>query len=273
LLQGYVDAGEMSQAQEMISLADGVGVRVTKAMYMVLIVGWGRAGEYEKARASYMAVSRGTIRGADTPTVCAMIQAAYRCRKWTSAANFARTDLLQRDFNGRYIGRRGKRLGPQATLVAFEAFRRVKAFDEAIYVAGRSGPALSSQLRRQLRQLLRWLSKSNSVKSKEQLDEVQKILDADDVARPAHSRHAPSAKTIRKKLARVVKGRSKRGAGTKKLLARLVQAAERGDAELDGIVAERNVKGAVHGQIMDNTEKVREQSSEAHKLDEAASAS
>jgi hypothetical protein len=267
LLQGYVDAGEMSQAQEMMSLADGVGVRVTKAMYMALIVGWGRAGEYEKARASYMAVSRGTTRGADTPTVCAMIQAAYRCRKWTSAVNFARTDLLQRDYNGRYIGRRGKRLGPQATLVAFEAFRRVKAFDEAIYVAGRSGPALSSQLRRQLRQLHRWLGRSNSVKSKEQLDEVRKILDADDVARPAHSRHAPSGKTIRKKLARVVKGRSKRGAGTKKLLARLVQAAERGDADPAGTIAERDVKGALHGQAVNDNEGGLEQSSEAQKVE------
>ncbi|GFZ45329.1 hypothetical protein JCM24511_03055 [Saitozyma sp. JCM 24511] len=272
LLQGYVDAGEMGQAQEMISLADGVGVQVTKAMFMTLIVGWGRAGEYEKARASYLAVSRGTPRGADTPTVCAMIQAAYRCRKWTSAANLARTDLLQRDFNGRYIGRRGKRLGPQATLVAFEAFRRVKAFDEAIYVAGRSGPALSSQLRRRLRQLHQWLSRSSSVKSKEQVDEVQRILDADDVARPAHSRQAPSAKAIRKKLARIVKGRSKRGSGTKKLLARLVQAAEQGDAAPAGITAERDVKGDVHGQAVNDDKGGPELSSEADKLDEAASA-
>jgi tetratricopeptide (TPR) repeat protein len=223
LLQGYADAGDMVQAEEILALAGAVGVQISKAMYMALIVGWGQVGKARKAEEAYGALCR-SPRGADTPAICAMIQAAYRCGDFDRAARYTRTDLLHQASDGSSTPGMPRKLDTQSATVAVTALRSVNAYDEAFAIIRTTGPALSPLLRRLVRNMRNWLQKQGRERD---LRTIDQILRADDEARPIGERRAPSAKGVRRRLKAIVsKGRSIRGRGNRKMMGRLLREAE-----------------------------------------------
>lgn len=187
LTQGYVDAGRIDQAEDVLQLALQMGIRPTRGMHMVLLVGWSKAGHPKRARKAYETIRhagrKDSTEGLDLVAVTAMVQAYIR-----DALHHAAAELVHNDLLPFLQGHRG--LDDQAVIIGMTALRWTNDEAGAIdLLESRGTPRLSyflrnctttirTHLRRKILQGLAGLNDHST------LERVERILEADTKARP-----------------------------------------------------------------------------------------
>lgn len=186
LMQGYVDAGQMDQAEDVIQLAKEMRVKPTRGMYMTLIVGWGNARDARKARAAYEAIREAgrhdREHGLDIVAVTAMIQAYLRSMLHGPATEITLRDLMP--FAEK------NQLDDQAIIIGMSALRWTSDEAGAVdFLARRDTPKLNFFLRECVAKIRTHLERKvlqgrATPLDRKTLSRVEDILRADVQARP-----------------------------------------------------------------------------------------
>lgn len=187
LMRGYVDAGEMDQAEQVIQLGVENGVKTTPGMLMILLRGHIKCHSRRRASRLYERIRRLSL---DAPTGSAealsvtatteMIRAHCASRHYNHAALLVRRDLL----------RDGVVLDDQAIVVGMTALRWIgREASSLALLDKRQSPTLNYQLRSAVRSLqlhLKRKSEQNRASKEEQLAllRAEDVLEADVRSRP-----------------------------------------------------------------------------------------
>ncbi|WVQ96830.1 hypothetical protein IAU59_003937 [Kwoniella sp. CBS 9459] len=163
LMKGYSDAGHINQAQDLLFLADQVGVPVDEAMLLTLLVAAGRAQRPKVVQHAYRRIKTLCIANAssnpnakglnDKPSlrvVTAMIQALHQCGHWFEAARMCHTDLKELDVH----------LDRQAVNVAGSALGGIGEFRSTLELFKRHGDALDPISRQIVRNIKNYQRKA-----------------------------------------------------------------------------------------------------------------
>ncbi|WVR06245.1 hypothetical protein IAU60_003275 [Kwoniella sp. DSM 27419] len=204
LLRGYADTGHMQQAQDLLVLAEQLGVGITESMLFHLLVGWGKIQQPKKARAAYHHIKRiSPNRQPNLRVVTAMIQAESNSRCWHQAAQLCHSEL--RELN--------VQLDRKALNVAAQALRAVRDLRGALDLYRSHGPSLDPVARKVVRGIRNYLRKAlglhlpkevaglvdegvsskrleKNLRDRVLLSYAQRLLRRDDKVRPLHKRRS-----------------------------------------------------------------------------------
>jgi hypothetical protein len=187
LMQGYVDGGEMDQAEQVVQLGVQHGVKTTRRMLLILLRGYIKHHALRRASRVYERILRLNL---DSPTGSSdalavtattdMIRAQCASRHYHQAAMLVRRDIL----------RDGVALDDRAILVGMTALRWVGQEASSLSLLDkRRSPTLNYRLRSAVRSLHLHLKRKSEQKraSKEEqlaLLRAEDVLEADVRSRP-----------------------------------------------------------------------------------------
>ncbi|WWC88798.1 uncharacterized protein L201_003711 [Kwoniella dendrophila CBS 6074] len=162
LMRGYSDAGLMYQAQDLLLLADQVGVQITKSMYLTLIVGWSKLQRPSNARKAYEKIKafnnnnnnnkldKIDDKRLELESVTAIIQAYSNSGYYSEAALLCYTDLKDLDIE----------LDRKAINVTAQALRGSGDLRGCLEILEQYGPALDPISRKIVRGIQNYRRKS-----------------------------------------------------------------------------------------------------------------
>ncbi|WVF69331.1 hypothetical protein IAT40_004107 [Kwoniella sp. CBS 6097] len=163
LLKGYSDAGHINQAQDLLVLAEQVGITVDEAMLLTLLVAAGKAQRPKVVQQAYRRIKTLCIANAGSNpnakglnekpgllVVTATIQALHQCGHWFEAAKMCHTDLKDLDV----------RLDRQAVNVAGSALGGIGEFRSTLELFKRHGDALDPVSRQIVRHIKNYQRKA-----------------------------------------------------------------------------------------------------------------
>ncbi|KAK4686254.1 hypothetical protein P7C73_g3875, partial [Tremellales sp. Uapishka_1] len=193
LLQGYCENGLLTEAEELLKVAEEVGTTVDKRMLTVMVTAYGISQNAHKAQRTHELIAE---KGwGDAVSHTALIQALYTAGKFAAARRTARMAILRDDADD------------QLLYVVLTAMAKGKDIHVALRTLKEKKPEgqLSTPLRKFVRHCRNYLKKNRYIGKEEErrlesLGWTEEILVLDDKVRPRAGRRKPSSRSAKRKL-------------------------------------------------------------------------